>query len=40
MPPGEVWWLIEAKLPPEQKGRADDMAELYDLLKKEKASDG
>lgn len=31
--PRDVWWLIEAKIPPEKR-KPDDNARLYEVLKR------
>jgi hypothetical protein len=38
LPPGEVWWLIDAHLPPEIKDRDEKFSTLQDMLKKAKAA--
>ena len=37
MPPGEIWWLLDAKTPPEKRDKPNAMRELYDMLKAHQA---
>lgn len=37
MSPGEVWWLVRAKMPEEAYVREDEKADLYRMLKEAKA---
>jgi DNA anti-recombination protein RmuC len=40
MSPGQVWWVIRAKMPKEALKRKDTQADLYRLLKEAKAKNG
>jgi hypothetical protein len=42
MHPTELWWLIEAKMPPKRYGllTENEMADLYDDMKKKGLLDG
>ncbi len=43
MAPGAVWWLIDAKMPPEAKSRDSDMGEVVKMVKaakKKEAANG
>lgn len=37
--PGQVWWIIEAKTPPEKQQRADGLDHAYRMLKEAKAKE-
>ncbi len=37
--PGQVWWIIEAKMPKSVKTRGEDMAELRKMVKAAKAKE-
>ena len=39
LPPGQVWWIIDAKTPEVVKTRGDDMAEVRRMFKAAKAKE-
>jgi len=39
LPPGQIWWIIDAKMPPEKAASADTTARLKKLLADSRARD-
>jgi len=42
MSPGQLWWLVEAKIPSDFEDRSDDRAKVREMIRKAKedAQDG
>jgi hypothetical protein len=39
LPPGQLWWIIDAKLPERARNRGPDMMEIRRMVKAEKAKE-
>jgi len=39
MPPGQVWWVIDAKMPERERSRGKDMADVRQMVRQAKADE-